>query len=183
MASTPPSLYFAYGSNLWLHQMSKRCPESRFVAIARLHDWRFIINQHGVATIVQSENDHVWGLVYDLTENDEATLDINEDVPFSYVKKYLEITLWDATVADDVDVSIPLGSSEGRTISGLVYVDEERTDERLPREEYIYRVGMGIEDAVANGVPVEYFEKYVRPFIPKKPLEELEEKARPKVYT
>jgi len=42
---------------------------------------------------------------------------------------------------------------------------------------------MGIENAVANGVPVEYFEKYVRPFIPKKPLEELEETARPKVHT
>ena len=111
--------------------MSKRCPKSRFVGIPRLHDWRFIINQHGV---VQSGDDHVWGLVYNPTEDDEATLDINEDVPFSYVKKYLEITLWDANIADDVDVSIPPGSFEGRSISGLVYVDEERTDERLPRE-------------------------------------------------
>jgi len=133
--------------------MSKRCPKSRFVGIPRLHDWRFIINQHGVGTIVQSENDHVWGLVYNLTADDEATLDINEDVPFSYVKKYLEITLWDANTTDDVDASIPPGSSEGRTISGLVYVDEERTDERLPREEYIYRVGMGIEEWLQTECP------------------------------
>jgi hypothetical protein len=51
------------------------------------------------------------------------------------------------------------------------------------REKSIYRVGIGIEDAVANGVPVEYFEKYVRRFIPKKPLEELEETVWPEVYT
>jgi gamma-glutamylcyclotransferase len=78
-------------------------------------------------------------MVYDLTRDDEAALDINEDVPFTYVKEYLEITLWDANIADDVDVPIPPGSAEGRSISSLVYVDEERTDERLPREEYISR--------------------------------------------
>jgi gamma-glutamylcyclotransferase len=120
--------------------------------------------------------------VYDLTANDEATLvDINERVPFSYVKKYLEVTLWDANVVDDVGMSISHDNSVGRTVSSLVYVDERRTEEGPPKEEYIYRVGMGIEDAVTNGVPVEYFERYVRPFIPKKPREELEKIAQPRV--
>jgi gamma-glutamylcyclotransferase len=166
--------------------MSKRCPESRFVGTARLHGWKFIINQCGYATIVQSENDHVWALVYDLTANDEAALDINERVPFSYVKKYLEVTLWDAGVVDDVGMSVPPGcpgNSVGRTVSSLVYVDERRTEEGPPKEEYIYRVGMGIEDAVTNGVPVEYFERYVRSFIPKKPREELEKIAQPRVVS
>jgi len=181
MTSAPSSLYFAYGSNLWLRQMSKRCPESRFVGIAKLHGWRFIINQRGFATIVRSKNDHVWAMVYDLTAKDEATLDINEGVPFSYVKKYLEVTLWEANIADDAGESIPPGSSTGRTISSLIYVDE-RSEEGPPKKEYIYRVGMGIEDAIANGVPVEYFEKYVRPFIPKKSREELEEIAEPRVF-
>jgi len=181
MASAPSSLYFAYGSNLWLRQMSKRCPESRFVGIAKLHGWRFIINQRGYATIVRSENDHVWALVYDLTANDEATLDINEGVPFSYVKKYLEVTFWEANLAGDAGVSIPPDPSAGRTISSLIYVDE-RTEEGPPKKEYIYRVGMGIEDAIANGVPLEYFDKYLRPFIPKKPREELEEIAEPRVF-
>ena len=183
MAAKSSSLYFAYGSNLWLHQMSKRCPESRFVGTARLYGWRFIINQRGYATIVPSKNDHVWALAYDLTPNDEATLDINEGVPFSYVKKYLDVTLWDTNVVDEAGVPTPPDGSPGRTISSLVYVDEQRTKEGLPKEEYIYRVGMGIEDAVANGVPIEYFEKYVRPFIPEKSHEELEEMARPRVLT
>lgn len=183
MASTPSSLYFAYGSNLWLHQMSKRCPESPFIGTARLDGWKFIINKRGYATIVQSKNDYVWALVYDLTADDEATLDIHEGVPFAYVKKYLDVTLWDANVVDEAGVPIPPGNgnSVGRTVSSLGYVDEIRTEEGSPKEEYIYRVGMGIEDAVAKGVPVEYFEKYVRPFIPKKSREELEEIARPRV--
>jgi len=181
MASAPSTLYFAYGSNLWLHQMGKRCPESRFVGIARLDDWKFIINQRGYATIVQSKNDYVWAIAYNLTADDEATLDINERVPFSYVKKYLQVTLWEKDITDDAGSPIPLGSSEGRTVSCLVYVDDRRTTEGPPKEEYIYRVGMGIEDAVARGVPVDYFEKYVRPFIPKKSREELEEIAQPKI--
>jgi len=70
--------------------------------------------------------------------------------------------------------------SAGRTISSLIYVDE-RSEEGPPKKEYIYRVGIAIEEAIANGVPVEYIEKYLRPFIPKKPREELEEIAEPRV--
>ncbi|KAL9584321.1 MAG: hypothetical protein Q9203_004702, partial [Teloschistes exilis] len=41
------TLYFAYGSNLWLHQMSLRCPSSVYVGVARLPNYRWIINARG----------------------------------------------------------------------------------------------------------------------------------------
>ena len=34
------TMYFAYGSNLWLDQMSRRCPESKFIGIGFLNEWR-----------------------------------------------------------------------------------------------------------------------------------------------
>jgi len=33
------TIYFAYGSNLWLDQMERRCPESKFIGIGLLDDW------------------------------------------------------------------------------------------------------------------------------------------------
>lgn len=33
------TLYFGYGSNLWIDQMNRRCPESRYVGIGLLPDW------------------------------------------------------------------------------------------------------------------------------------------------
>jgi hypothetical protein len=33
------TLYFAYGSNIWIDQMNRRCPENKYVGIAELHDW------------------------------------------------------------------------------------------------------------------------------------------------
>lgn len=33
------ALYFAYGSNIWIDQMNRRCPENKYVGTAELHDW------------------------------------------------------------------------------------------------------------------------------------------------
>jgi hypothetical protein len=34
-----PTVYFAYGSNLWIDQMNRRCPEHKFFGTGVLHDW------------------------------------------------------------------------------------------------------------------------------------------------
>jgi hypothetical protein len=36
---SPKTLYFAYGSNIWIDQMNRRCPESIYVGTAELHEW------------------------------------------------------------------------------------------------------------------------------------------------
>ncbi|TKA64306.1 hypothetical protein B0A49_08227 [Cryomyces minteri] len=46
------TLYFGYGSNLWLHQMARRCPDSTYKGIARLDGHRWIINKRGYANVV-----------------------------------------------------------------------------------------------------------------------------------
>ena len=33
------TVYFAYGSNLWIDQMNRRCPENKYVGVGVLHDW------------------------------------------------------------------------------------------------------------------------------------------------
>lgn len=45
------NLYFGYGSNLWKAQMQSRCPTSKYLGIARLNGYRWIINKRGYANV------------------------------------------------------------------------------------------------------------------------------------
>ena len=74
-------LYFAYGSNLDPDQMQRRCPGHHVVGLAELRDFRlsFPLTSHdwggGVASVSVAHGDAVWGVVYELTDEDLASLD------------------------------------------------------------------------------------------------------------
>ncbi|KAJ7074197.1 Butirosin biosynthesis, BtrG-like protein [Mycena amicta] len=150
------NLYFGYGSNLWVHQMDNRCPEHNLLGAARLRDWRWIINTRGYATIVPSEGDHVYALLYELNAKDEETLDQYEGVPYSYRKEILQVEYLGANGA-------------ANNVAALVYVDIDHPEEGPPRTEYVRRMNMGIVDAIEHGIPKEYIDQYLRPFIPEHP--------------
>ena len=77
--------YFAYGSNMDWAQMQRRCPSSRYVAVARLPHYRFAIARHsrlrdcGTANIFADPGSEVWGIVYDVTGQDLLIMDGFED--------------------------------------------------------------------------------------------------------
>jgi gamma-glutamylcyclotransferase len=189
MAAT---VYLGYGSNLWLHQMSTRCPNSTYLGIARLNNYRWIINDRGYANIVEvlkssptsSQNsaspgkgskgskysDVVFGLVYTLTPSDEARLDKNEGVPVAYTKEMLQCDFWSSNTSHKVNTSKRPTSTE----SMLVYIDRKRTTPDKPRKEYIYRMNQGIADATKLGVPGGYVEDVMRKYIPADEGEEAE---------
>ena len=74
------SLYFAYGSNMHLHQMAARCQTSVLMGIGRLSGWRWQINERGVANIVESPDDYIEGVVYDIDKGSKRQLDRSEGV-------------------------------------------------------------------------------------------------------
>ncbi|TFK62539.1 hypothetical protein BDN72DRAFT_804059 [Pluteus cervinus] len=155
----PQSIYFGYGSNLWLDQMKRRCPGSRFIGVGYLTDWTWFINTRGYANVKKSSADVVYGAMYLLTEEDEALLDGFEGVPTSYVKERHPVVY-----LGDEDFGNLVG--EHRVVEALVYVDVYRLKEGPPKAEYICRMNEGINDALKSGVPKEYIEKYLRPYIP-----------------
>lgn len=169
------TLYFGYGSNLWLQQMARRCPTSTYKGIARLPSYRWMINSRGYANIVEAslraddaslatntQDDVTYGLVYSLQPDDEEGLDINEGVPYAYTKEYLEVDFWPSNDTNKaVDLSRPALKKKV-----LVYIDRKRVTDDGPNEEYIYRMNMGIEDAVRLGVPLIYVDGVMRKFIP-----------------
>ncbi|KAK5111303.1 hypothetical protein LTR85_012198 [Meristemomyces frigidus] len=165
------TLYFGYGSNLWKHQMQQRCPTSRYLGIARLNGYRWIVNKRGYANIVEitdekgaspeAYKDEVWGLVYSLEEDDEDNLDMNEGVPVAYTKEFLEIDFWPTKHGKAPDME-----RKAQQVDMLVYINRKMTAPDKPKKEYIYRMNMGIKDALKEGMPTAYVDKVMRPFIP-----------------
>ncbi|TFK42319.1 hypothetical protein BDQ12DRAFT_676005 [Crucibulum laeve] len=148
------SLYFGYGSNLWIDQMNRRCPENKLIGIASLANWKWIISLRRYANVIPSPGDIVYGLIYELSEQDERNLDKFEGVAIgSYEKEIIPVDF------------IAQGAAQSTVINALVYVDR-RQGESTPWEEYIYRMNMGIADGLDHGIPKSYIEKYLRPFIP-----------------
>lgn len=112
-------LYFAYGSMMDLGEMRGRCTSAKFVAVAKLPDHslqftrRSIKRGCGVADVVPEPGKDVWGVVYEIAEEEFANLDKAE------------------------------GFRPGRPLSENSYVREQRQvhrdgDESLPILAWIY---------------------------------------------
>ena len=73
--------YFAYGSNLDLPQMKRRCPSSKLISKGSLPGYRLVFNKYssgwggGVADVVQAKGFEVWGLVFEISDTDLKRLD------------------------------------------------------------------------------------------------------------
>ena len=134
--------------------MNRRCPDNELVGLGILLGQEWIINERGYANVVRSTKDPVYGLVYKISPSDEEKLDKFEGVPESYTKHIMKIGLQSEN------------GEEKSVEQALVYIDKKRTEEGKPREEYIFRINRGVDDASARGMPKWYIDKYIRKFIP-----------------
>jgi phage replication-related protein YjqB (UPF0714/DUF867 family)/gamma-glutamylcyclotransferase (GGCT)/AIG2-like uncharacterized protein YtfP len=123
--------YFAYGSNLCVQQMARRCPDANNPRRAVLADHDWLINQRGVATVEPFDGTQVHGVVWDLTDHDLATLDSAESVPAHYRRNKMVVQTED-------------GPSDA-----WVYIDH-RVDPGPPRTGYLERI---IDGALHHGLP------------------------------
>ena len=95
-------IYIAYGSNLNLEQMKRRCPDSRVIGTAMLENYE--LEFRGVATVVPKKGSAVPILVWEISPQDEKNLDKYEGVPLMYRKEEYEIDL------------------NGQKVTGMAYV-------------------------------------------------------------
>ena len=93
-------LYFAFGSNLHKKQMKRRCRDSKYIGCYTLKNYKlcFRTNNYGggvidggVADIQKKKNSKVLGAIYNISKKDEKELDIYEDFPSLYIKKYFKL--------------------------------------------------------------------------------------------
>ena len=88
-------LYFAFGSNLNQKQMKKRCNDSKYIGCYSLKNYKLVFRNYflggGVADIQKDKNSTVLGAIYKISKKDEKELDVYEDYPKTYIKKYFKI--------------------------------------------------------------------------------------------
>lgn len=93
------ALYFAFGSNMNLGQMRRRCPSARLLGPATLADYRlaFVGSSRlwaggAVATLVHAPGVLAAGLLYVLSPADLAALDGFEGHPHHYRRRRMRVT-------------------------------------------------------------------------------------------
>jgi len=117
-----------------------------------------------------------------LSQEDENQLDICEGVPLAYQKLLLEGSIMRAPsairdqsvdhvdevingeltqVAMDLRMEIMEQKQEWETLTLLVYVNTDITEDGVPKEEYKYRIKTGIQDATMLGLSAEWVRKNV----------------------
>lgn len=179
--------YFAYGSNLHLEQMKRRCPGSKLIGSAKLWHYRWQINERGYANVMEADGHWVEGLVFEINQRDESRLDVNEGVSKNaYQKCYMtvmlrraESSLYRRPVSWIVNNGGPaqarqIAAGQRRSVNHdphweqnvLVYISPQYIVDSPPKEEYINRINLGIADARVLGVAEDYISNCIRPFVP-----------------
>lgn len=134
--TTGRSIYFAYGSNLCIAQMKRRCPAAITMGSACLSGWRFVINRNGLATIAPDGDAVVWGGLWSLTPRCERTLDAYEAITSGLYSR----------------TNLSVEAEHGLSIEALVYV---ATDEEPGRASHGYLSAI-TEGARDFGLPQSY---------------------------
>ena len=115
--------YLAYGSNLNLEQMKKRCPSFKVIDTINLKGYRLVYkgleDNYAYLTIEKCEKSYVPLALFSISLFDTIALDNYEGYPFSYSKKYFT-----------VDV-------EGKEKDAFLYVMNNDNDYHIPSDEYI----------------------------------------------
>ena len=118
-------LYFAYGSNLNLFQMKRRCKDSVFLRKYELKGYKLNFrSKYRAADIEKSKNSIVPGALFEISKSDEKKLDVYEDFPILYKKLYF--TYYNKTV--------------------MTYIMVNKTEFKYPTERYLNVVKRGYKD-------------------------------------
>ena len=118
-------LYFAYGSNLNLFQMKRRCKDSVFLKKYELKGYKLNFrSKYRAADIEKSKNSIVPGALFEISKSDEKKLDVYEDFPILYKKLYF--TYYNKTV--------------------MTYIMVNKTEFRYPTERYLNVIKRGYKD-------------------------------------
>ena len=110
-------LYLAYGSNLNVEQMMRRCPGAKIAGIGEIEGYRLLFKGSKTGsylTIEKAPGYKVLVAVWQVTAADERNLDIYEGFPTFYYKKAFRIEC------------TSLQTGRKKTIDAFAYIMDER---------------------------------------------------------
>lgn len=119
--------YIAYGSNLSLYEMSRRCPTAKLIGLGHLEDWELAFRYY--LDIQPCKGAKVPIALYEIHKEDKWALNQYENFPTLY---HLEF----------VDVKV-----DGKTYKGFVYVmNQDCYPYALPSIGYLERVAYAYKE-------------------------------------
>jgi len=127
--------YFAYGSNLNRKQMLERCPDSRPMFVATLHNYKLVFVgwsrqwRGGVANIKPFRGARVPGAIYEVSDRDLRRLDSYKGYPGNYNR--LNVTVFD---------------EDGEPVEAITYIKAMQSEETQPSKEYLAVIQQGYKD-------------------------------------
>ena len=145
-----PKYYIAYGSNLNVRQMARRCPTAKPIGTAVIHDYELLFKGSKTGaylTIERKKGGNVPVAVWEVTDDDEKRLDRYEGYPVFYYK---------------TDMELPvkfLKTGETKTITAFVYIMHEDRKTGIPSETYTGTCAIGYMNF---GFDMEFLEKALK---------------------
>ena len=97
ISRTPSKFYLAYGSNLDMDRMGRRCPYAVPIGVTERHGYRLLFKKSktgSYATIEQDANESVPAVIWQISEFDELLLNRYEGFPRYYYKKQFQLPVW-----------------------------------------------------------------------------------------
>ena len=112
--------YFAYGMNTNLEHMARRCPGAVYIGPAHLRNYELVFKTH--ADIERRDGSGMWGVLWNITEDCERSLDFVEGFPFYYIKQEYVVQ--------------PKNNKPQENIIAMVYKMTPNHNYALPHEHY-----------------------------------------------
>ena len=81
---------FCYGSNMNTERITERCSSSRFISRAKVNGWKLLFNKRskdksGKANLIYTgDKSLVWGVIFDISEDQKPLLDKAEGLGRGY---------------------------------------------------------------------------------------------------
>lgn len=128
--------YAAYGSNLNLEQMKRRCPDAKAVGIAVIEGYELLFKGSKTGSYLTIEPDiksQVPVGIFKVSPRDEKALDRYEGFPSFYYKKEMKLP-------------VKLANGKMKNMKVFVYIMDESRPLGLPTWAYIATCDKGYED-------------------------------------
>lgn len=135
------TIYVAYGSNFNINQMAHRCPGAKIIGACKIEGYKLEFRGavgFSYATIAPELGKYVPGLLWELTEADEAALDKYEGFPNHYYKEWI------------------LVKYRNKEVLAMVYIMSEGRKINPPSTEYYNTIRVGL---IENNLKTNLLEK------------------------
>jgi hypothetical protein len=114
-------LYFAYGSNMNVDAMARRCPRSKALGLARLERHRLAVMREGWLTAVRDPSSAVQGVLWSLALSDIAALDRHEGLAQGLYAKLTQPVIAEHGPKQAI---VYLGANAGPGVARPAYIAE-----------------------------------------------------------